>query len=116
MAMNRTMFELATEEEPERRLTGLEYRLRDLLMSCANDDGLVRVTTVELAKLVHAKRPTVSTALNKLIKLGLIKRPERGLYQVTGRTARSRTEANQIRQEIAARVESKAKRHLKAVQ
>jgi DNA-binding MarR family transcriptional regulator len=117
MAINRTMYELATEPDPERRLTGLEYRLRDLLMSCADDDGVVRVKTVELAELVHAKQPTVSTALRKLAKLNLITKKSNGVYVVNARTARSRTEANDIRKEIAARAEAAGvRRHLKAVQ
>lgn len=100
MVMNKTIFDLATETNPERRLTGLEYRVRDLMISTADDKGYVEITTTQLGKAVGTTQQKASAALVKLAKLNLLKKIENGVYQLDERMARSREMATRIRAEV----------------
>lgn len=100
MVMNATLIELATEPDPADRLTANEYRVRDLLIGIADDDGEIVRTTVELAEILHMQQADVSRALTKLRRLDLVTKVRNGLYRLTAKTARSRTQANRIRAEV----------------
>lgn len=100
MVMNKTIFDTATEEKPERRLTALEYRVRDVLIATADDKGYVETTTIKLAAALHASQPKTSAALVKLARIGLVDKIENGVYRLSEKMARSREMATQIKREI----------------
>lgn len=100
MVMNQTIFDIATDKDPERRLTALEYRVRDVLISTADDKGYVETTTIQLAEVVDATQQNTSKSLLKLCKLGLVHKIKNGVYRLDERMARSREQATKIRQEV----------------
>lgn len=100
MVMNKTIFDIATEKDPQRRLTGLEYRVRDVLISTADDKGYIELTTTQLGVVVGTTQQKASAALVKLTRLGWINKISNGVYRLDERMARSREQATAIRREI----------------
>ena len=109
MVINNTLFQLATETDPDRQLTALQYRVWTVIISTADDSGSVRITTSQMAELVGSTQPNASRALNKLTALGLVDKIENGLYRLTEKTARSRAEAKRIKDEVNRQIEAKRK-------